>query len=88
MILHKYIEAKFGIDFLMNLDMKVSLPSDFNDPFEMLPSDCGIWTLPKVKKYFKDSARIERMYRYQKSLGNFKSKKEFKKVIANKDELA
>jgi len=88
MIIHKYLEAKYGIEAIIDSKLKVSLPKELNDPFEFLPKDIGNWTKTKVKKYLKDKARQNRIFEYQKKRGIVKNKQQFKEALKNIDSLA
>jgi len=88
MILHKYLNSKYGIDAMLDSELKTSVPTDVNDPFEFLPKDIGEWTIAKVKKFLKDKERQNRMYQDHKSQKIVKNKKEFKKILKEKDDIA
>ncbi len=88
MILHKYLKAEHGIQAIIQSQLKVSVPSELNDPFEFLPKDSAVWTKAKVKKFLKDKARQNRIYKMQKDGGHVKNKKEFKERIKDIDSWA
>jgi|GEM_PF-5622203 len=88
MILHKYISANFGIESILQSRLKVSIPSELNDPFEMIPRDSGLWTRRKMKKYLKNRQRQNRIYQDHKRQGIVKNKKGFKEALKDLDTLA
>ena len=88
MILYKYLEAKYGLQAILDSQLKVSLPTELNDPFEMLPRDCGNWTLSKVKRFLKDKQSQNRIYEILKSQRKAKNKKEFKNSLKDNNTLS
>lgn len=88
MKLQKYLNAKYGIDAILHSALKVSLPTELNDPFEFLPKEVGKWTKAKVKRYLKDKARQNRIYNYQKQKGIVKNKRQFKEALKDLDSIA
>jgi hypothetical protein len=52
MILHKYTD-KNGINILKSLELKCSIPSKFNDPFEILAKPDENWDETKYLKYIE-----------------------------------
>ena len=88
MILHKYIKAEYGLAAILESTLKVSLPTKLNDPFEFLPTDVGVWTKTKVKRFLKDKTRRNRIYESQKLQGLVKNKKDFKNALRATDDIA
>jgi hypothetical protein len=88
MQLQKYLNAKYGIDAIIKSSLKVSIPTELNDPFEFLPKEIGKWTVHKVKRYLKDKARQNRIYNYQKQQGIVKNKHQFKEALKDRDSIA
>lgn len=80
MILHKYYN-KFGLDTLINLEIKVNIPSGFNDPFEFLPKNPVKLSLQQAKKYLKNKSFNEELFQEYKRHGIIKNKKEFKVTL-------
>lgn len=86
MILHKYFD-KYGLDTLVNLEMKAGIPSGFNDPFEFLPRNINKWNNAQSKRKLKDKKFTEEVYQVLKKTGHFKNKKEFKSKLKTDKEL-
>ena len=80
MILHKYYN-NFGLKTLETMEIKVNVPSKFNDPFEFLPRNVGKWTLTQSKRYLKNKKYSENIFQELKKLGIVKNKKEYKLKI-------
>jgi hypothetical protein len=69
MILHRYFRTTDGLLSLQNLELKVAIPSEFNDPFELCPVDITKWTYSNVDNYYKkDQKVIERFSIYADKL--------------------
>ena len=84
MILHRYFD-KYGMNSIRHLEFKVSIPSEFNDPFELLPVDTNKLTPHKIKTFLKDKKFQDNVYRIAKTEGKVKNKKEFKAKFSNKN---
>src|SRR5258708_37883239 len=52
MILYKYANAASGIKILQRLQLKVSPPCEFNDPFELTPCSTS-----GIKRIYKEAAK-------------------------------
>jgi hypothetical protein len=77
MILHKYCN-NFGLDTLINLEMKANIPSGFNDPFEFLPKSIGKWNLTQSKNLLMKKNFNDGIFQELRKLGILMNKKEFK----------
>jgi len=86
MILHKYLDCN-GINAIIKSQLKVSLPSSFNDPFEFLPRNEKEWDDAKAKKYLKDKDYMNILYLELKRLKKVKNKKEFKRKLVEERKL-
>ena len=83
MILHRYLD-EYGLNSLSDCELKVSIPSEFNDPFEGLPKDTGTWTRNKTKRKLFNRNNIDEVYQTLKSQGSVLNKKVFKKRLDKK----
>jgi Protein of unknown function (DUF2971) len=84
MILHKYIDEK-GKCSIEHSELKVSIPSEFNDPFEFLPRDVTIWTNKKKKTLLFSKQNLDMVYETYKNAGLVKNKKQFKRDVKDKE---
>lgn len=84
MILHKYIDEK-GKCSIEHSELKVSIPSEFNDPFEFLPKDVTMWTNRKKKSLLFSKSNKDMVYETFKNAGLFKNKKQLKREFKNKE---
>jgi hypothetical protein len=70
LLLYKYVDEG-GVDAIVNSRLKVSLPSKFNDVFEMMPSYVGQYRRQHVKQIAKKKDAIRESYNHMLSRGLF-----------------
>jgi|ERR1035437_547856 hypothetical protein len=79
MILHRYLD-EHGFYSLFKCELKVSIPSGINDPFECTPEEKACWTKENFKKKIIEYG-IAEVYQYLNSQGLFNNKEDFERVI-------
>lgn len=81
---YKYCDSH-GLDVLRNLELKVTPPNQFNDPFEFTPRVICSTPRKDVRRLFKDKAELREMFREEKGdgfKGDFRDyKKRFKAIL-------
>lgn len=70
-IAYKYFSSRYGLEMLRKLELKITPPNEFNDPFEFTP--CVICSSPKreAKRILKSKDEIKEMYEEERRLGEF-----------------
>ncbi len=77
----KYCNSR-GVDILCNLELKITPPDQFNDPFEFTPRVICSSPDYHVKRLYNDKAGLKIMFEEQKQAGVFKGDfREFKKKL-------
>ena len=77
----KYCDSR-GVDILRNLELKITPPAQFNDPFEFTPRVICSSPDYHVKRLYDDKGGLKVMFQEQKREGLFKGDfREFKKGI-------
>ena len=69
MILHKYVNLN-GDDIIRNLRIKVSKPTDFNDPFEYLPHVMDISPEQMYDEVVANEGYLQHLHKYGTSVGS------------------
>jgi hypothetical protein len=78
-IAYKYCDSH-GIAILENLELKVTLPNQFNDPFEFTPHLIVTNPLRRATDILKNDKHLEQLYQHLMVVGRFSgSFREFKK---------
>ena len=70
MILHKYLDQCYNI--LSDLELKVSIPSELNDPFEFTAAYPEELTSIEIKNYF-NSINFKELTWLRKQIGHIQS---------------
>jgi len=75
-VLYKYIKADYALTVLQNLKLKVTPPSEFDDPFEFLMRVEGNMQRSRVKKMLKGKENERQLYELARAqrmpVGSFK----------------
>ena len=84
-ILYKYIRDKYAIRTLQGLELRVTPPLEFDDPFEYLVRVDGNLARERVEKMMKQKRHEKRLYEEAKEKGVFKgSRRAFNKEYRGK----
>jgi hypothetical protein len=85
---YKYCDQR-GIEILRNLELKITPPNQFNDPFEFTPHIVCSNLNRSVKKFIKDKGAMREVYEEAKIKGEFRGNfRDFRKRNAeNKKQL-
>ena len=84
-ILYKYIPFEYALSVLQSLQLRVTPPIEFNDPFELSPRAVG--TLPRdyVERLLKRKSHERAVYEQAQLTGEFRgSRREFLKEFRGK----
>jgi hypothetical protein len=77
---YKYCEAQ-GLKILQNLELKITPPNQFNDPFEFTPRVICSNPNRKFKNLLKDKTELREMYLDQKKAGFRGTTREFRRQL-------
>lgn len=78
---YKYCD-EYGVKILQNLELKITPPNQFNDPFEFTPRVICSSPNRSLKKIFGDKSNTRAMFLEYKRQGKFKgSAREFRKYL-------
>lgn len=80
MIAYKYCNRS-GLHILESLEIKITPPNEFNDPFEFTPRVICSNPSRRIKRLFKDKAEIRNWYLEQKQQGFGDNFREFRKQL-------
>lgn len=69
---YKYHCDRYGINILRDLELKITPPNQFNDPFEFTPRVICSNPARKIKDMLRPKATIKGMYLEDKSEGKFR----------------
>ena len=78
--IYKYTDHHV-VDIVSDLQLKVTPPNEFNDPFEFLPHIMAAMTLRKAKKVLKTKSEQRKMHQNWKTQGYLGSFNEFKDLL-------
>jgi hypothetical protein len=67
----KYCDAQGGLNILETLELKITPPIQFNDPFEFTPHVVNSNPQRGLKRLLKDKSLVREMYDEQKRAGQF-----------------
>lgn len=67
----KYCDA-YGVEILRDLELKITPPNQFNDPFEFSPRVICSSPTRKVKRILKNKDELREMFLEDKRIGDFK----------------
>lgn len=68
---YKYCDRR-GLDILQNLELKITPPNQFNDPFEFVPHVICSNPSREIKTALKDKDTLREMYDFEKRAGRFR----------------
>jgi hypothetical protein len=71
-VAYKYMSAYYALKTLRELELKITPPNQFNDPFEFSPRVICSSPERKAKRVFKIKAEIKGMYEEDRRLGIFR----------------
>ena len=80
MKIFRYYKAEHGLSVLNNLEIRASIPSELNDPFELSPNiDAAQFGQRRLEVLLRQRHYIDRAYRLEGRKRGFGSKKQFKR---------
>ena len=83
-IVYKFC-GSHGVDILRNLELKVTPPNQFNDPFEFTPRLVCSDPARYGRRLFRKKANVKRLYEECRSVGSFiGSFRDFRRVVDQK----
>lgn len=68
---YKYTSTKFALATLRDLELKVTPPNEFNDPFEFSPHVTCSAPEREAKRILRSKRDIKEMYEQDKRIGDF-----------------
>src|SRR5438094_5522578 len=68
---YKYMSGYYAVKTLHDLELKITPPNEFNDPFEFSPRVICSSPGREAKRIFKIKAEIKGMYEEERRLGIF-----------------
>jgi hypothetical protein len=76
----RYYKAEHGLKVLNDLEIRASIPTELNDPFELSPTiDAAQFGQRRLEALMRQDYHIDRAYRLEGRQHGFGSKKEFKR---------
>jgi Protein of unknown function (DUF2971) len=79
-LIFKYCKAEYGIAALKQLEVRTSIPSALNDPFELSPNiDPRQFTQRRIEAVLRQDHHIDEAYRKEAGSRGFANKRQFKK---------
>jgi hypothetical protein len=76
----RYYKSEHGLKVLNDLEIRASIPTELNDPFELSPNiDAAQFGQRRLEALMRQDYHIDRAYRLEGRQRGFGSKKEFKR---------
>jgi hypothetical protein len=77
----RYYKAEHALSVLRDLQIRASIPSELNDPFELSPNiDAAQFSLGRIEAVLRQDFYIDKAYREEGRRRGLTSKKEFKRL--------
>jgi len=77
----RYYKAEHALSVLRDLQIRASIPTELNDPFELSPNiDAAQFSQRRIEALLRQDFYIDKVYREEGRCRGLTSKKEFKRL--------